>query len=71
MTGAPASSVVFVDGASVGEAMTSNTHPQVVPVTAGAHKVEIHLGDTVVYREEVYVVQTEHRVVTVLSGINR
>ena len=71
MTGAPARCLVFVDGMPTSEAVTVNDHPQVVPVTAGAHKVEIHMGDTVVYREEIYVAPSEHRVVTVLSGISR
>jgi hypothetical protein len=38
---------------------------------AGAHKVEIHLGDKIVYREDTYVGLSEHRVVTVLSGTTR
>jgi len=29
-----------------------NDHTQVLNVAAGAHKVEIHVGDTVVYRED-------------------
>jgi hypothetical protein len=33
--------------------------------------VEIHRGDTVVYRENIYVKNGEKRVVTVLSGSNR
>lgn len=71
VTGAPAGCLVFVDGMPAGEAVTINDHPQVVTVTSGTHKVEIHMAETVVYREEIYVAQSEHRVVTVLSGISR
>jgi hypothetical protein len=71
VTGAPAGSVVFVDGAQAAEALAVNDHPQVLNVTAGAHKVEIHVGDSVVYREDTYVGPGEHRTVRVLSGINR
>jgi hypothetical protein len=71
VTGAPAGSVVFVDGAQAAQALAVNDHPQILNVTAGTHKVEIHVGDSVVYREETYVGPGEHRTVRVLSGINR
>jgi hypothetical protein len=71
VTGAPAGSLVFIDGAQSGQPTVSNDHPQVLIVTAGAHKVEIHVGDSVVYREDTYVALGEHRVVIVLSGISR
>lgn len=71
VTGAPAGSIVFVDGAQAAQALAVNDHPQVLNVTAGAHKVEIHVGDSVVYREDTYVGAGEHRTVRVLSGISR
>ena len=71
VTGAPAGSIVFVDGLQTGQATAINDHPQVLNVAAGAHKVEIHVGDTVVYREDTYVGPGEHRIVRVLSGSNR
>jgi len=43
----------------------------VLIVAAGVHKVEIHTGDKVVYREDTYVALGQHRVVTVLSGLTR
>ena len=46
-------------------------HPLVLNVAAGVHKVEIHMGDKIVYREDTYVGLGERRVVTVLSGITR
>jgi hypothetical protein len=51
--------------------MALNDHPQVLNVAAGAHKVEIHVGDTVVYREDTYVDLGERHVVRVLSGLSR
>jgi hypothetical protein len=71
VTGAPAGATVFVDGVQSGEAISANDHPQVLDVTAGTHKVEIHLGDSVVYREETYVAPGEHHLVRVLSGFSR
>ena len=50
MTGAPLGSVVFVDGVQKGAAAVLNDHPQVLRVTPGAHVVEIHVGEPVVYR---------------------
>lgn len=71
VTGAPESSLVFVDGVQTGQETAAGDHPQVLNVAAGAHKVEIHLGDRIVYREDTYVGPGEHRVVTVLSGLTR
>ncbi len=71
VTGAPESSLIFVDGVQAGQETAISDHPQVLNVAAGAHKVEIHLGDKIVYREETYVGSGERRVVTVLSGTAR
>ena len=71
VTGAPAGSIVFVDGSQAGTATAINDHTQVLNVAAGAHKVEIHVGDAVVYREDTYVAPGERRVVRVLSGLSR
>jgi len=71
VTGAPAGSTVFVDGSQAAQALAVSDHPQVLNVTAGAHKVEIHVGDSIVYREDTYVKAGEHRTVRVLSGISR
>jgi hypothetical protein len=71
VTGAPVNSSVFVDGSQVGQTTSINDHPQVLDVAAGDHKVEIHLGDSVVYREAIYVGPGEHRIVRVLSGLNQ
>ena len=71
VTGATAGSIVFVDGLQTGQATALNDHPRVVTVAPGAHKVEIHVGDAVVYREDAYVAQGERQVVRVLSGLTR
>ena len=71
VTGAPAGSLVFVDGVQVGQAEALNDRPQILNVAAGSHKVEIHVGDAIVYREDAYVESGEHRMVRVLSGLNR
>ncbi len=71
VTGAPAGSIVYVDGSPAGQLTTLNDHPQVLKVASGAHKVEIHLGDAVVYREDTYVGAGEHRMIRVLSGFTR
>ena len=70
MVGAPGGSIVFIDGSQVGQA-TEGDHPVGIRLAAGDHKVEIHLGDKVVYREDLYVGRGERRMVTVLSGASR
>jgi len=71
VTGAPVASLVFIDGVQSGQPTASNDHPQILMVAAGEHKVEIHVGDSVVYREDAYVGPGERRVVMVLSGLSR
>jgi hypothetical protein len=71
VTGAPADSIVFVDGVQAGQPAAIEDRPQILNVGAGSHKVEIHLGEAVVYREDTYVGLGEHQMVRVLSGLNR
>jgi hypothetical protein len=71
VTGAPQGSIVFVDDVQQGQAAESNVQPQLVATVPGQHKVEIRFGDSVVYRENIYITSGEKRVVTVLSGANR
>jgi len=71
VTGVPAHSRVFVDGAQAGESSDLNNRTQVVEVTPGTHTVEIKTGDKTAYRESPYVEAGEKRVVIVLSGDNR
>jgi hypothetical protein len=67
VTGAPAGSVLFVDGIQTGQPSEAN-RPQVLDVSPGTHILEVKTGDTVAYRENTYVAQGDKRVVTVLSG---
>jgi RNA-splicing ligase RtcB len=71
VTGAPKGSIVFVDDVQQGQAAESNVRPQLIDLGTGEHKVEIRFGDSVVYRENIYINSGEKRVVTVLSGANR
>jgi hypothetical protein len=71
VTGAPAGSVVFIDDAQAGQAAEFNDKPQTVSSVEGMHKVEVRFGETIVYRENIYIKSGERRVVTVLSGSNR
>jgi|SRR5579859_3751532 len=71
VTGAPEGSLIFVDGSKTGPEAAAGDHPQILIVAAGAHRVEIHLEDKIVYREDTDVSLGEHRVLTVLSGTGR
>jgi hypothetical protein len=71
VTGAPAGSALFIDGAQSGEIATLNDKPRVLTVAAGEHIVEVRMGSTVVYREQTYVGSGERRVIKVLSGSSR
>lgn len=71
ITGAPAGSLVFVDGSQMGQVVTHNDQSEILKVAPGAHQVEIHLNEAVVYREETYAGPGDHRVVSVLSGSSR
>jgi hypothetical protein len=69
VTGAPVGSLIFVDGVQTGQAASRSDDSQVLTVAAGDHKVEIHVGDRIVYREDTYVGPGDRRVVMVLSGL--
>jgi hypothetical protein len=71
VTGAPAGSIVFIDDVQQGQAAEVRDKPQTLSSVEGMHKVEVRFGDTVVFRENVYIKGGERRVVTVLSGSNR
>jgi hypothetical protein len=68
VTGAPAGSLLFVDGTQVGPPAEAHKHTQVLRVAAGTHVLEVKVGDSVAYRENTYVALGEKRVITVLSG---
>jgi hypothetical protein len=62
---------VFIDNVQQGPASQVNGKPQLLYVAAGEHAVEVRVGDTAVYRENLYIHGGERRVVTVLSGTSR
>jgi hypothetical protein len=71
VNGAPVDSVVFVDGTQVAPPAEHGRSGQILEVSPGQHRVEVHVGDRVVYREDVYVASGDHYMVSVLSGWNR
>jgi hypothetical protein len=71
VTGAPVGSLLFVDGKQIGQAAAAGRQQQVIDVAAGEHKVEIHVGDAIVYREDTYVGIGGRSTVHVLSGTTR
>jgi len=71
VSGSPIGSVVYIDGMPMGEPADAADRPEIIRVGAGDHKVEIHVGDKIVYREDTYVGRGENRLITVLSGLNR
>lgn len=66
ITGAPAGSIVFIDGVQVGTANEAATHPQNLQVAPGTHILEVRTGDAVVYRENFDAIAGEKRVIAVL-----
>lgn len=70
LTGAPEGSSVLIDGVQTEQAAQHNQHSQVLNVAAGTHKVEIRMGDRIVYREDAFVGAGERTVVIVKSGAN-
>ncbi|HEX3846475.1 MAG TPA: hypothetical protein VHV81_03770 [Steroidobacteraceae bacterium] len=68
VNGAPVDSVAFVDGAAAGQPVARGARSQILEVAPGPHKIEIHSGDKIVYREDTYVKSGERQIVSVLSG---
>ncbi len=59
--GAPAGTVLYVDGLAMGAAQQYDGNPNVLVVLEGVHQVEIHQGSTVIYHDKVYVGSGETR----------
>ncbi len=70
VTGAPAGSVLFIDGVQVGQPTQASNRTQILRVAAGTHVLEVKVGESVTYRENTYVDTGDKRVITVLSGFN-
>jgi hypothetical protein len=68
--GAPAGSILFVDGLAVGNAAQFDGNPKTLAVLEGTHQVEVHLGSTVVYKEKAFSSGGESHTVTVTQGVS-
>jgi len=68
VTGAPAGSVLLIDGVQAGPESALADKPQLVDVAPGMHSVEIKVRDKIAYRESTFVVVGEKHAVVVLSG---
>ncbi len=68
VTGAPVGSIVFIDGVQAGQTTTANHQTQILSVAPGIHKLEIHYGDRVVYREDTEARPGERSLEIVKSG---
>ncbi len=71
VTGAPTGSIVFIDATRRGQPEEAGSKPQILTVAEGSHVVEVRVGDSVVYRENIFIKGGEKRIVTVLSGSSR
>ena len=70
VTGIPPGATLFVDGTSLGDAPDGGNRTRVIDVPPGMHTLEVRVGDTVAYRENLYAGFGDRRVITVLSGKN-
>jgi len=66
--GAPAGSILFVDGLSMGNAAQFDGNPKTLAVLEGTHQVEVRLGNAVVYTEKAFSSSGESHTVTVSQG---
>jgi hypothetical protein len=64
--GAPAGSLLYVDGVVIGPASQFDGKPKVL--TVGVHHVEVRQGSTTVYSEKAFVGAGESHTVTVVGG---
>jgi hypothetical protein len=68
--GAPAGSILFVDGLAMGTAAQYDGNPNTLAVLEGSHQVEVRLGNTLVYREKSFASSGERHTVTVTRGVS-
>jgi hypothetical protein len=68
VNGAPAGSILLIDGAQAGTENSLPGKPQLVAVEPGMHTVEVKVRDKIAYRENTYVAPGEKHLVVVLSG---
>ena len=68
VNGAPAGSILMIDGTPAGAENTAADKPQMVDVAPGMHTVEVKMREKITYRENTYVTAGEKHLVVVLSG---
>ena len=68
VNGAPAGSILLIDGVRAGAENSSPGKPQLVAVAPGMHTVEVKMREKITYRENTYVAPGEKHLVIVLSG---
>jgi hypothetical protein len=68
VNGAPAGSILLIDGAQAGVENGLAEKPQLVAVEPGMHTVEVKVRGKIAYRESTYVAPGEKHLVVVLSG---
>jgi hypothetical protein len=68
--GAPAGSILFVDGLAMGNAAQYDGNPKTLAVLEGTHQVEVRLGSTLVYKEKAFASGGESHTVTVTRGVS-
>jgi hypothetical protein len=66
--GAPAGSLLYIDGLAMGPATQYDGKPKVLTVLEGVHQVEVRQGTSVVYGEKAYASAGETHTVTVVGG---
>jgi hypothetical protein len=71
VTGAPANSLLYVDGVQMGAATTFNGKPYTISVLEGVHMVDVRVAGKVIYSEKVFVGSGETHAVNVLVGASQ
>ena len=66
--GAPAGSILVVDGLAMGAASQFDGKPKTLAVLEGTHQVEVRLGSNVVYKEKAFSSSGESHTVNVTAG---
>ena len=63
--GAPAGSILYVDGLAMGSAEKFSGKPGVLAVLEGAHQVEIRAGTTLLFSDKVFIADGETHAISI------
>lgn len=66
--GAPAGTILYVDGLAMGPAAQFDGNPNVLAVLEGAHQLEIRQGNAVIYHDKAFLRSGETHPITLLPG---